>query len=78
MFWYPTKTKIQEWVDSKAVEFSQEESEGSWLNPTKLLERYIYTEIHEIFFCELPVFFYEWLLKLAIQRKNFQWGEPTE
>ena len=29
MFWKPTKPKIQEWVDFKALEFAREESEGS-------------------------------------------------
>ena len=48
------------------------------MNPTKWLERYIYTDIHEIFFCEFLVLLYEWLLKLASQRKKIQEREPTE
>ena len=77
MFWHTMKPEIQGWVDSKAFEFAREESEGSWLNPTKWLERYIYADIHEIFFCEFPVLLYEWLLNLATQRKKFQRGELT-
>ena len=59
MFWNLMKLEIQEWVDSKAYDFSWEESEGSRLNPTKFLEWYIYIDIHEIFFCEFPILLYE-------------------
>ena len=72
MFWHPMKPKIQEWVEVKALEFAREESEGSCLNPTKWLERYIYTDIHEIFFCEFHVLLYGWWLKLATQQFFFQ------
>ena len=67
MFCHLENLEIQEWVDSKALEFAREESEGSRLNPTKWLEKYIYTDIHEILFCEFPILLYEWLLKLATQ-----------
>ena len=67
MFWHPTKLKIQEWVDFKALEFTREESEGSWLNPVKWFKQYIYTDIHEIFFSDFHVLLYEWLLKLETQ-----------
>ena len=49
MFWHRTKLEIQE-VDFKALEFAREESEGSQLNLTKWLERYLYTDIHETVF----------------------------
>ena len=78
MFWNPMKLKIQEWVDFKALEFAQEESEELQLNPTKWLEWYLYTDIHEIFFAEFPSLLYEWLLKLATQKKYFQGRESTE
>ena len=78
MFWHPTKPKFQEWVDFKALDFAREESEGSWLNPTKWLEWYLYTDIHEILFAEFPSLLYEWLLKLATQKKYFQGRESTE
>ena len=78
MLCHSTKPKIQDWVDSKEIEFARKESEGSWLNSTEWLERYLYTDIHEIFFCEFPVSLYEWLLRLATQRRNFQGGEPID
>ena len=59
------KLEIQDWVEFKTLEFAQEKSEGSQLNPKEWLEWYIYTDVHEIFFCEFPILLYEWLLKLT-------------
>ena len=77
MFWHPTKPKIQDWVDYKALEFAQEESEGSQLSPMEWLERYLYTDIHEIFFSKFPIVLHEWFSKLATLKKKFQGGELT-
>ena len=52
--------------------------EGSRWMLVKWLERYIYADIHEIFFAEFPIMLYEWLSKLTTQKNNFQGGEPTE
>ena len=72
MLWHPMKPEIQDWVDFKALEFAREESEGSQLIPVEWLDRYLYTDIHDILFCEFPIFLHEWLLMLATQQRNFQ------
>ena len=43
--------------------------------PTEWLERYLYTDIHEIFFSEFPIVLHEWLSKLATQKKKKIRGE---
>ena len=78
MLWNLTKAKIQDWVDFKALDFAQEESKGSWLNPTEWLGRYLYTYIHEIFFSKFSIVLHEWFSKLETQQINFQGGEPME
>ena len=78
MFWRPIKLEIQQWVDFKALEFAREENEGSWLNPAKWLERYLYTDIHEIFFFEFHILLYEWFFKWPTQWKKFQERESRE
>ena len=65
MLWHPTKPKIQDWVDSKVIEFVQKESEGYWLNLNEWLERYLYTYIHDIAFCEFLILLHNWSLRLA-------------
>ena len=78
MLWQPKKLKIQDWVESKELEFAWKESEGSRWTLTKWLGRYIYSNIHEIFFVEFPIVLHEWLSKLETQQTNFQGGEPRE
>ena len=66
MLWHPMKLEIQDWVDFKELDFAQEESEGSRLNPKEWLERYPYTDIHDIF-CEFTSLLHEWFLRLETQ-----------
>ena len=40
-------------------DIAQEESKGSWLNPMEWLGRYVYSGIHDIFFSEFHVIWYE-------------------
>ena len=52
MFWHLTKLEIQDWVDFKEIKFAREETKRSLLSSTEWLERYLYRDIHEIFFNE--------------------------
>ena len=76
MLWHSTNPKIQDWVDFKALEFAQEESKGSRLNPIEWLGRYLYTNIHDVFFSEFLIVLHEWLSRLETQQRNFQGGAP--
>ena len=78
MFWHSTKHEIEVWLDHKVKEFVQEENKGPQLTPGEWLGRYVYYDIHEIFFSEFSIPLYEWLARLEGQRKIFQGGEPTE
>ena len=78
MLWHLIKDEIQYWVYFKASKFAQEESKGYWLNRAEWLGRYLYTNIHHIFFFEFPIVLHEWLSKLETQQRNFQGGEPME
>ena len=78
MLWHPTKKEIKEWMDSKMLTFTQEESTGTWLSAKKWIDEYIYSDIHEIFFAEFPILLHEWLLRLATKQTNFQRRETVE
>ena len=65
-------------MEAKESEFARKESEGSRWTSKNLLEQYIYSNIHDIFFVEFPIMLHEWLSKLATQQINFQGGEPRE
>ena len=42
------------------------------------LDRYLYIDIHEIFFAEFPIVLHEWLSRLVTRRTNFQRREVVE
>ena len=37
MLWHPTKNEIEDWMESKMLDFAQEESVGSWLTKEKMV-----------------------------------------
>ena len=42
-----------------------QENRNLCLTKEKLLDKYLYTEIHKIFFCTFPIKLYKWIAKLA-------------
>lgn len=66
----PTKKEIEEWLDRKIHEFMTQEYKNPCLTKEQWLDRYLYTEIHEIFFHSFLIKLYEWISKLAdVQRR---------
>ena len=72
MLWHLTKKEIEDWLDSKTLAFAQEESAEN------LIDEYIYSDIHEIFFVEFPILLHEWLSILVTKQTNFQRRETVE
>jgi len=62
--WNPTKKEIEGWLDKKIHEFTVQENGNLWVSKEQWLERYLYMEIHEIFFASFPSKLYEWIVKL--------------
>ncbi len=63
--WNPTKKEIEEWLDKKIHEFATLENRTPQVFEKKWLERYVYTEIHRIFFASFPSELYEWIARFA-------------
>ena len=78
MLWHLKKKEIEDWLESKMISFAQEESVGSWLSTKIQVDKYIYFDIHEIFFVELPIVLHEWLSRLETRQTNFQRREAIE
>lgn len=38
---------------------------------------YLFTNLHEIFFCEFPIIFYEWLSRITKKNNCFKKDQPT-
>ena len=71
MLWHPTKSEVEDWLDSKMFIFVLKESKGSQLSPKNWVHRYLYSDIHEIFFTEFPIVLQEWLSKLVSWQTKF-------
>ena len=63
--WNLTKKEIEGWLDRKIHEFIAQENRNPRVSKEQWLERYLYTEVHEIFFASFPSELYEWIVKLA-------------
>ena len=65
-------------MESKMLEFAQDESTRSWLSAENWLDRYIYTYIHEIIFAEFPIVLQECFSILVTRQTKFQRREVVE
>ena len=64
-FWYPNKKEIQDWLEKKETEFAEKENRNPRVSTEAWLDKYIFTNEHEIFFASLPSELHEWLSKLV-------------
>jgi len=55
MFWRPTMKEIIEWLERKEQEFSRKENRKPQMSDEQWMQRYVYIELHEIFFGEFPI-----------------------
>jgi hypothetical protein len=59
--WNPTKAEIESWLKTKELEFAQKDNRNPKLTPRKYLDKYVFTDLHEVFFCDFPHILQEWI-----------------
>ena len=74
--WNPTKKEIKDWLDRKIQEFVAQENINLQLIKEQWLDRYLYTDIHEIYFFSFPIEKYEWIVKLADSQGRCKLDKP--
>ena len=67
---------IEKWLDRKIHEFTVQEKINPCLTKEQWLDRYLYTKIHEIFFCTFLIEPYEWNTKLADDQGRWRLDSP--
>lgn len=60
----PTRKELEGWLDKKLQEFVVQENINPQISKERWLDRYIYMEIHEIFFASFLTELYEWFMRL--------------
>ena len=74
--WNLTKKEIERWLDQKIHEFMIHENRNLCLSKEDWLDRYLYTEIHEMFFYTFTIELYEWFTKLANNQGRWKLDSP--
>jgi hypothetical protein len=59
------KPKIQKWIEEQEKDFIEDQKKTPSISIEDSLGRYIFTDIHDIFFGGIHKELYEWLAKLA-------------
>ena len=60
MLWKLSKGDIEEWMYLKYAYFMQKDTKGFPVDYEKWKERYIYSDLHEIFFDDFPCICKNW------------------
>lgn len=63
--WRPTETQIYDWLKKKQLEFAVRENRKPNRKAKDWMQDHIFSHMHEIFFCELPIILSKWLLRLC-------------
>jgi hypothetical protein len=79
MPWNPKKVEIERWLKMKELEFAHKENKKPNLTPWIYLDKYVFSDFHEVFFCDFPYLLQEWLLRLTDNHptnriKQLQWN----
>jgi hypothetical protein len=62
--WNPMKVEIESWLKTKEFEFAQKDIKNPKLTLDKYLEKYVFSDLHEVFFYDFMHVLLEWLLRL--------------
>ena len=63
--WFPSKKEIKKWIEDQEKDFSESLNKNPNLSIEYWLEKYIFTDIHKIFFRGIHQELYEWLARLT-------------
>jgi hypothetical protein len=62
--WNPMKEEIESWLKTKELEFAQKDNRNPKITLRKYLDKYVFSDLHEVFFCDFPHVLQEWILRL--------------
>ena len=77
-FWHPSKEEIENWVESNEKEFTEQENRNPRLSVEDWLQRYIFIDLHEIFFSTFPSKLHAWLSRLAKNKTSTRSDKTVE
>ena len=63
--WHPELSEIEAWFETKVKEFAEIENRNPNRDSETWLQKYIYTDVHKMFFATFPSKLHSWLARLA-------------
>ena len=63
--WHPELSEIKAWFETKTKEFTEIENKNPNHDSEAWLQKYIYNDVHEVFFSTFPSELHSWLVWLA-------------
>jgi hypothetical protein len=74
--WFPSKTKIHKCIEEQEKDFTEAQNKNPNLIIEDWLGRYIFIDIHDIFFGGIHKELYEWLTKLENTQFEIRFEPP--
>ena len=72
MFWRPSVKEISDWVGDTYLRFDEQENKHPLRSSDDFLQRYIFSDIYEIFFGSIHIELHQWLSRLTERKTNFK------
>ena len=76
--WHPDLSDIDTWFEAKTKDFEAKENRNPNRDSEAWLHKYIYTNVHEVFFATFPSELHSWLVGLADCIRHVQSDRPMQ
>ena len=76
--WHPELSEIEAWFETKVKEFEETKNRNPNHDSEAWLQKYIYTDVHEVFFVTFPSELHSWLARLADSTGYIQSDKPMQ
>ena len=64
--------EIGDWLDATYLMFAEHENKDPRRSAHEFLQRYVFSDVYEIFFDSIHIELHQWLSRLTERRTNFQ------
>ena len=75
--WHPELSEIKAWFETKAKEFTETENRNPNHDSEVWLQKYIYTDIHKVFFAMFPSELHSWVERLVDSTEYVRSDKPA-
>ena len=72
MFLRSSVKEIGDWVEATYQKFVEQENKDPRHSSDEFLQRYVFTNIYEIFFASIHIELHQWLTRLTERKTNFK------